>query len=77
MRFLILALALLAGCQTLPQRGPVPTELLQDCLVGSRLGVATNAELSDSVLKLSSALRLCNIDKRKLREWADEEATRP
>jgi len=76
MRYLVLALAaLLAGCVT-PPRGPAPSELLQDCLVGSKLGLATNAELSDSVAKLAHTLKLCNIDKRKLREW-NEEAARP
>lgn len=72
MRGLIyLAVLAMAGCTTIP-RGPVPTELLQDCLVGSKLGVATNAELSDSVLKLAATLRQCNLDKKGLRQWATE-----
>lgn len=62
---------LLAGCAAAP-RGPVPHELLEDCRVGSKLGLATNAELSDTAAKLAHALKLCNIDKKKLREWAAE-----
>lgn len=70
MRSLICALAALslAGCVTM--RGPIPTELLQDCLVGSELKVATNAELSDTAAKLAATLRQCNLDKKGLREWA-------
>ena len=66
---LIILSFLLAGCTTVSQK-PIPHELLEDCLVGSKLGLATNQELSDTVAKLAHTLKLCNIDKRKLREWA-------
>lgn len=76
MRSIILASAVLASGCAVPMRGPAPSELLQDCLVGSKLGLSTNAELSDSVAKLAHTLKLCNIDKRKLREW-NEQVTQP
>lgn len=71
MRFLILAGALLlAGCAG--PRGVVPLELMDDCLPSKVLRPETNADLSDTVAELASTLKLCNIDKRKLREWATE-----
>lgn len=67
----VAALAL-SGCAAAPPAAPAyPPELMQDCLVGSKLGLSTNAELSDTVAKLAHTLKLCNIDKRKLREWAN------
>lgn len=58
------------GCAA--PRGPVPTELLQDCLVGKELKTATNAELTDSLTAVAKTLKLCNEDKKGLRKWATE-----
>ena len=65
-----LPLAALVACTT--TRGPVPTELLQDCLVGKELKTATNAELTDSLTAVAKTLKLCNEDKKGLRQWATE-----
>lgn len=63
--------AVLAGC-TATARGPVPSELLEDCLPTATLRTETNADLSNSVAELAKTLKLCNIDKRKLREWVTQ-----
>ena len=66
-------LVLLTACSTVqPPRLSIPHELLEDCRVGSELKVGTNGELSESLMKLANTLKLCNIDKQKLREWAKE-----
>lgn len=72
---LILAFVVLSSaCGTVaPVTRSIPHELLQDCVVGSELRVGTNAELSTTVLKLAHTLKLCNIDKQKLREWASDD----
>ena len=72
MRFLyaILAAAALAGCATGAHRYP-PDSLLQDCL-RPKVDVSTNAGLAEGVLDYDEALRLCNLDKKALREWASD-----
>lgn len=60
---------LLAGCVTAPVKLTPPSELLEDCRAGS-LSFKTNEEVSLSAAKLAAALKLCNLDKKALREWA-------
>lgn len=59
-----------AGCAT--PKGAVPTELMEDCLPTRVLRTETNADLSDSIAELAKTLKLCNLDKKALRQWAIE-----
>jgi len=71
MRLLICALPLLlTGCFATVQPLSIPTELMQPCLTGKRLGTATNQELTDTAAALAATLKQCNLDKAGLREWA-------
>lgn len=68
MRFLGSLCLLLAGCAStgaLP-----PADLLQDC-PEPVARVVTNADMARQNLDLKTALRACNKDKERLREWAD------
>lgn len=61
----------LGGCSTVQTNSVKmypPEALLADCKTGP-LSFETNEALADSAIKLSAALRLCNNDKKALREW--------
>lgn len=70
---LISTLAVLTGCSTTPsiitvREVPSP-ELVADCPEPiPRL--ETNADLAWTIIEYRKALRLCNIDKKALREWS-------
>lgn len=71
---LISTLAVLAGCSTTPtyvtvRELPSP-ELTADC-PEPKARVATNADLAWTIIEYRKALRLCNLDKKALREWSD------
>ena len=66
---LLLVCCAMAGCTALPVKLTPPSELLEDCRAGS-LSFKTNEEVSLSAAKLAAALKLCNLDKKALREWA-------
>lgn len=75
-RILALACAavLLAGCNTLPathSKAYPPSALLEDCKAGP-LSFRNNAETTDSAHALAAALKLCNLDKKALREWTQQ-----
>ena len=48
-----------------------PALLLADCPVPCSV-LKTNADLARWALELREALGLCNLDKRALREWAEQ-----
>lgn len=68
----LLALFLTACSTTQIVREKPPAELLVDCNTVVE-DVRTNGALTKTIIAYRSALRLCNIDKRSLREWADTE----
>jgi hypothetical protein len=75
---LISTVVLLAGCSTPPsiitvREVPSP-ELVADCPEPiPRL--ETNADLAWTIIEYRKALRLCNIDKKALRDWAGDQPT--
>lgn len=72
MRLLALAFcAVLAGCATTTVKMYPPQELIANCEVAP-LQYSTNEDLAISVVRLAGAIKLCNIDKAKLREWAKD-----
>lgn len=72
--WLFSTLVVLAGCSTTPsiitvREVPSP-ELVADCPEPiPRL--ETNADLAWTIIEYRKALRLCNIDKKALREWSN------
>lgn len=65
-------LVALPGCATRIKyvRELPPAELLEDCRV--TLGeIKTNGQLAQAYLDAKNDLAVCNIDKRSLREWAN------
>ena len=63
----------LTGCGgTLTVKVLPPIELLQDCPESS-IDVRTNGGLAAAVPILRHDLKVCNLDKKALREWAEEE----
>lgn len=72
MRLLALAFALvLSGCATTVGKQYPPSALLEDCRTGA-LTFTTDKDMAESVVALAAALKLCNIDKAALREWAKD-----
>ena len=72
MRALILAAVLvLSGCTATTVKLYPPQELLADCTPGI-LAFDTNEDVAVSAVRLAGALKLCNIDKKALRDWAKE-----
>ena len=63
----------LVGCNaSLPIKVLPPVELLQDCPESS-IDVRTNGGLAAAVPILRHDLKVCNLDKKALRKWAEEE----
>jgi hypothetical protein len=64
---------LVMGCASVPaaplERELPPAEWLEDC-AEPPLDVSTNGGLARAVGDLRGALKLCNQDKKALREWA-------
>lgn len=70
MRCLALLFAVvLSGCTATVVKQYPPSELLADCYAQG-LRFETNEDVAISTARLAAALKLCNIDKAKLREWA-------
>lgn len=67
---LALCLTACAGPSPILRETP-PPHLLADCPVPTS-PLRTNADLARWALELREALGLCNLDKRALREWADQ-----
>lgn len=72
--WLFSTLVVLAGCSTTPsvitvRELPSP-ELLAEC-AEPKARVATNADLAWTIIEYRKALRLCNVDKKALREWSN------
>ena len=67
-----LCVALLTGCAT-PQivRELPPPELLRECPAPA-VDLRTNGGLALGLLSYHDALKRCNIDKKALRDWAEE-----
>ena len=73
MRCLALLFAvLLTGCAGTVVKQYPPQELLADCYAQG-LKFETNEDVAISAVRLAGALKLCNIDKAKLREWSVKE----
>ncbi len=68
---LVLALAGCAGAPAREQRILPPVDLIQETQAPSG-SLTTNRDLANRVLELREALSQCNLDKKALREWADE-----
>ena len=68
-----LSAALLTGCGTTKiVRDTPPAELLRDCPV-PLVDITTNAGLAKGLLSYDDALKRCNLDKKALRERAEDE----
>lgn len=69
---LVALILALPACSTvqLVRETPSP-ELLRDC-PEPIVNIRTNGELAESHLAYQNALRLCNVDKAALREWAKD-----
>jgi hypothetical protein len=68
---MLLILLILGGCNTVTVRQP-PAALLADCPEPSAEDIITNRDLAEALLATRRALRLCNVDKAALREWAGQ-----
>lgn len=69
---IVLAGLLLAGCASGPQVIAFPHELSEDCKVSKPLRYSTNEELTETSAELAKTLKLCNLDKKGIRQWATE-----
>lgn len=69
---LVALLMALPGCASRVQfvRELPPAELLEDC-VATTSEIKTNGQLASAYLAAKNDLAKCNIDKRSLREWAN------
>lgn len=66
-----LLMALLTGCSTVKYvRESPPAELLEDCKT-TVVEIKTNGQLASAYQVAKNDLAVCNIDKRSLREWAN------
>lgn len=62
---------LLTACTTTRVDYAFPeASLLEDCVRTNVQPIETNAQLAEAYLKRDNDLKVCNADKRALREWA-------